>query len=109
MDGLSEFSWQNIKYNFYNTGELPEIVQRDSPILQLWESAKNSGLSPFSKITDLDEFPVADLSQGDIKLAALAEGVLNDVWRLFGQQDVIVFLINHQLKIIAERHNPDFR
>jgi hypothetical protein len=82
-------------------------VQRDSPILQLWESAKNSGLSPFSKITDLDEFPVADLSQGDIKLAALAEGVLNDVWRLFGQQDVIVFLINHQLKIIAERHNPD--
>lgn len=107
MDGLSEFSWQNIKYNFYNTGELPELVQRDSPILQLWESAKNSGLSPFSKITDLDEFPVADLSQGDIKLAALAEGVLNDVWRLFGQQDVIVFLINHQFKIIAERHNPD--
>ncbi len=22
MDGLSEFSWQNIKYNFYTTGML---------------------------------------------------------------------------------------
>jgi hypothetical protein len=42
-----------------------------------------------------------------MSIAALAEVVLNDIWQLFGQQDVSVFLINQQLKIIAERHNPD--
>lgn len=107
MDGLSEFSWQEIKYNFYTTGEIPDIVQRDSPILQAWESAKKSGLSPFSKITSLHEFPIAHLSAEDVNLATLAEVVLNDIWQLFGQQDVSVFLINQQLKIISERHNPD--
>lgn len=107
MDSLSEFSWQNIKYNFYTTGALPELVELDSPILQAWESAKKSGLSPFSKLTSLYDFPVDHLSCEDVKFAALAEVVLNDIWRLFGQQDVCVFLINHQLKIIAEKHNPD--
>ena len=107
MDGLSEFSWQEIKYNFYTTGEIPDIVQRNSPILQAWESAKKSGLSPFSKITSLHEFPIAHLSAEDVNLATLAEVVLNDIWQLFGQQDVSVFLINQQLKIISERHNPD--
>ncbi|ESK53451.1 hypothetical protein F990_03357 [Acinetobacter tjernbergiae DSM 14971 = CIP 107465] len=107
MDGLSEFSWQNIKYNFYKTGVLPEIVERDSPILQAWERSKKAGLSPFSKLTSLHDFPVDHLSCEDVKFAALAEVVLNDIWQLFGQQDVSVFLINQQLKIIAERHNPD--
>ena len=107
MDGLSEFSWQNIKYNFYTTGALPELVERDSPILQGWESAKQSGLSPFSKLTSLYDFPVDHLSKEDMKFAKLAEVVLNDIWQLFGQQDVSIFLINQQLKIIAERHNPD--
>ncbi|CAM4101637.1 Sigma-54 factor interaction domain-containing protein [Acinetobacter pragensis] len=107
MDGLSEFSWQNIKYNFYTTGVLPDIVKRDSPILQAWERSKKSGLSPFSKLTTLFDFPVDHLSREDVKFSALAEAVLNDIWQLFGQQDVSVFLINHQLKIIAERHNPD--
>lgn len=107
MDGLSEFSWQNIKYNFYTTGVLPEIVERDSPILQAWERSKKAGLSPFSKLTSLHDFPVDHLSCEDVRFAALAEVVLNDIWQLFGQQDVSVFLINQQLKIIAERHNPD--
>ena len=107
MDGLSEFSWQNIKYDFYTTGVLPEIVERDSPILQAWERSKKAGLSPFSKLTSLQDFPVDHLSCEDVKFAALAEVVLNDIWQLFGQQDVSVFLINQQLKIIAERHNPD--
>ena len=107
MDSLSEFSWQNIKYNFYTTGALPELVERDSPILQAWESAKKSGLSPFSKLTSLYDFPVDHLSKEDMKFAELAEVVLNDIWQLFGQQDVSVFLINQQLKIIAERHNPN--
>ena len=43
MDGLSEFSWQNIKCNFYTTGALPELVERDSPILQAWEVVSSSG------------------------------------------------------------------
>lgn len=107
MDGLSEFSWQNIKYNFYTTGMLPQIVERDSPILQAWERSKKAGLSPFSKLTSLHDFPVDHLSCEDVKFAALAEVVLNDILQLFGQQDVSVFLINQQLKIIAERHNPD--
>lgn len=47
MDSLSEFSWQNIKYNFYTTGALPELVERDSPILQAWESAKKIRLKSF--------------------------------------------------------------
>ena len=64
-------------------------------------------LSPFSKLTSLHDFPVDHLYYEDVKFAALAEVVLNDIWQLFGQQDVSVFLINQQLKIIAERHNPD--
>lgn len=68
---------------------------------------KKSGLSPFSKLTSLYDFPVDHLSKEDMKFAELAEVVLNDIWQLFGQQDVSVFLINQQLKIIAERHNPD--
>ncbi|TPT53251.1 sigma-54-dependent Fis family transcriptional regulator [Acinetobacter baumannii] len=107
MDDLSKISWKNIKYNFYHSGELPDVVQRDSPILQAWESAKKAGLSPFSQLTTLYEFQIDPLSGEDMKFAALAEGVLNDIWQLFGQQDVCVFLINHQLKIIAERHNPN--
>ena len=107
MDGLSEISWKNIKYNFYHSGELPEVVQRDSPILQAWESAKKAGLSPFSQLTTLYDFQIDPLSGEDMKFATLADGVLNDIWQLFGQQDVCVFLINHQLKIIAEKHNPD--
>lgn len=107
MDGLSEISWKNIKYNFYHSGELPEVVQRDSPILQAWESAKKAGLSPFSQLTTLYDFQIDPLSGEDLKFATLADGVLNDIWQLFGQQDVCVFLINHQLKIIAEKHNPD--
>ena len=107
MDGLSEISWKNIKYNFYHSGELPEVVQRDSPILQAWESAKKAGLSPFSQLTSLYDFQIDPLSGEDLKLAAMADVVLNDIWQLFGQQDVCVFLINHQLKIISERHNPD--
>lgn len=107
MDGLSEISWKNIKYNFYHSGELPEVVQRDSPILQAWESAKKAGLSPFSQLTTLYDFQIDPLTGEDLKFATLADGVLNDIWQLFGQQDVCVFLINHQLKIIAEKHNPD--
>jgi len=107
MNSLSEFSWQKIKYNFYSTGELPDNVKRDSPIFMAWDSAKKLGLSPFSKITALHDFPVDHLSMEDVKLAALAETVLNDIWQLFGQQDVSVFLINPQLKIIAERHRSD--
>lgn len=107
MDDLSKISWKNIKYNFYHSGELPDVVQRDSPILQAWESAKKAGLSPFSQLTTLYEFQIDPLSGEDMKFAALAEEVLNDIWQLFGQQDVCVFLINNQLKIIAERHNPN--
>ena len=84
-----------------------EVVQRDSPILQAWESAKKAGLSPFSQLTSLYDFQIDPLSGEDLKFATLADGVLNDIWQLFGQQDVCVFLINHQLKIIAEKHNPD--
>ena len=70
MDGLSEISWKNIKYNFYHSGELPEVVQRDSPILQAWESAKKAGLSPFSQHTTLYDFQIDPLSGEDMKFAA---------------------------------------
>lgn len=107
MDGLSEFSWQKIKYNFYNTGLLPEVLEQNSPILEAWERSRKSGLTPFAKLLSLHDFPIDHLSCEDVKLSELAEAVLNDIWQLFGQQDVSIFLINKQLKIIAERHNPD--
>ena len=105
MDGLSKFSWQDIKHNFYNTGELPESIEKNSPIIQAWEQSKQAGLSPFFKVTSLQGFPLDHLSLEDQNLAALTEVVLEDIWQLFGQQDVSVYLINNHSKIIAEKHN----
>lgn len=105
MDGLSKFSWQDIKHNFYNTGELPESIEKKSPIIQAWEQSKQAGLSPFFKVTSLQGFPLDGLSLEDQNLAALTEVVLEDIWQLFGQQDVSVYLINNHSKIIAEKHN----
>lgn len=105
MDGLSKFSWQDIKQNFYKTGELPASIEKSSPIIQAWEQSKQAGLSPFFKVTALHEFPLSYLSLEDQNLADLTETVLGDVWQLFGQQDVSVYLINNHSKIIAEKHN----
>lgn len=105
MDGLSKLSWQDIKQNFYMTGELPESIEKNSPIIQAWEQSKQAGLSPFFKVTSLNEFPLTCLSLEDKTLADLSETVLDDVWQLFGEQDVSVYLINNHSKIIAETHN----
>lgn len=105
MDGLSKFSWQDIKQNFYKTGKLPASIEKSSPIIQAWEQSKQAGLSPFFKVTALHEFPLSYLSLEDQNLADLTETVLGDVWQLFGQQDVSVYLINNHSKIIAEKHN----
>lgn len=107
MDGLSKFSWENIKHHFYNTGEFPHILEEHTPIVQAWEQSRQAGLSPDFKLTALKEFPLESLSFEDEWLARLAEPVLSDIWRLFGQQDVSVFLINSNSKIIAEKHNPN--
>ncbi|WP_343568421.1 sigma 54-interacting transcriptional regulator [Acinetobacter sp.] len=107
MDGLSKYSWETIKHNFYRTGELPDNLEKNSPIVQAWEEARQAGLSPDFKVMALKEFPVEPLSLEDHFLGKLAVPILNDIWQLFGQQEVFVFLINQDSKIIAEKHNPD--
>lgn len=37
MDGLSKYSWETIKHNFYRTGELPDNLEK---ILQLCKHGK---------------------------------------------------------------------
>lgn len=107
MDGLSKFAWQDIKHTFYHTGTLPESIEKNSPIIQAWQQSKQAGLSPFFKVTLLNDFPLTDLSNEDQHLAQFTQPVLDDIWQLFGQQDVSIFFINHDSKIIAEKHNPD--
>ncbi|MEO9300783.1 MULTISPECIES: sigma-54-dependent Fis family transcriptional regulator [Acinetobacter] len=107
MDGLSKFSWESIKHNFYSTGELPDVLEKNSPIVAAWEKSRQAGLSPYFKVTSLKEFPIEQLSLDDEFLAKLAEPILSDIWQLFGKQEVSVFLINQYSKIIAEKHNPD--
>lgn len=107
MDGLSKYSWETIKHNFYRTGELPDNLEKNSPIVQAWEKARQAGLRPDFKVMALKEFPVEQLSLEDQFLGKLAVPILNDIWQLFGQQEVFVFLINQDSKIIAEKHNPD--
>lgn len=105
MQGHTDYPWKDIKHHFFETGSLPNPVLADSPIIQGWQKSRQAGLSPLTKVSDLSDFPHAALTDSDQYLAELAQPILQDTWKIFGQQDISIFLINQQRKIIAEQHN----
>lgn len=105
MDDPSEINWRTIKHNFYQTGKVPSEIDRNLPLITAWQKSREAGLSPFSKLPPLNDVDLAELSIDDQWLALLAEPVLENIWQLFGKQDVIIFFINHLFKIILEKHD----
>lgn len=58
MQITSNRDWYQVKDYFYKTGKIPEHTELDPNILQMWQKAKDAGLSPFSKVSELLERPL---------------------------------------------------
>lgn len=102
MQITSNRDWYQVKDYFYKTGKIPEHTELDPNILQMWQKAKDAGLSPFSKVSELLEEP---LTSDDLFLAESIYPILKDIWELFKHQKICTFFINTSFKIIAEYQN----
>lgn len=99
--------WQALKQRFYLGNELPAELDHDSPLIQAWLLSKHAGLSPDTRVIALEHYPHANLNQKDLELAALAQQTLADIWQLFAQQHICVFIINRQYHVIAVKHQSE--
>lgn len=103
MQVTSSHDWYQIKNDFYATGTLPNATDIDPTIFQLWQTAKDAGLSPFSQISQ----PwVESLNSEDNHLAETIYPILENIWELFKHQKICTFFLNSSFKIIASYQNP---
>ncbi|MFT4021822.1 MAG: sigma 54-interacting transcriptional regulator, partial [Acinetobacter sp.] len=100
--------WYQVKNHFYHTGHLPTDIHLDPQLLQIWEKAKASGLSPDSPV----RLPVTEtLSQEEIELSRMITPLMKNIWELFKYQNICTFFMSTSFKIIAEKqeeteHSP---
>ncbi|EOY9136600.1 TPA: AAA family ATPase, partial [Acinetobacter baumannii] len=101
---LTNSAWKDIKQNFYKFGILPDSFDENTPFVRAWRLAKASGLDPNTKISALSKLGLERLNKSEKVLAEFITPVIHDIWKLFSQQDICVFFINENYKIIAEKH-----
>ncbi|MBJ8505741.1 sigma-54-dependent Fis family transcriptional regulator [Acinetobacter seifertii] len=102
---LTNNAWKDIKHNFYQDGTLPNSFDENFPFIQAWKIAKASGLDPDTKLSSLNNIDSHRLKKHEQMLAEFVFPVVQDIWKLFSQQDICVFFINENYKIIAEKHD----
>ncbi|OTG88764.1 sigma-54-dependent Fis family transcriptional regulator [Acinetobacter sp. ANC 3832] len=98
-------SWESIKYDFFESGIRPELELDQLPILDSWQKAKNAGLTPHNSIVNKQNFEIQSLSYDDQQLARLTQPYLEDIFNLYKQQNISVFLINNMGLIVKELHD----
>lgn len=106
MNKLTEVnSWERIKYDFFESGLRPELEINQLPILDSWQKSKNSGLTPYTSVVNKRCFEIKSLSYDDQQLAHLANPYLENIFNLYKQQNISVFLINNTGLIVKELHD----
>ncbi|OTG80330.1 sigma-54-dependent Fis family transcriptional regulator [Acinetobacter sp. ANC 4648] len=102
---IEQQSWESIKYDFFELGIRPEIEAYQIPILDSWQNSKNAGLTPYSSVVSQRNFEIKLLTCDDHQLAKLTQPYLEDIFNLYRQQDISVFLINNAGLIVKELHD----
>lgn len=102
---IEQASWKNIKYDFFESGIRPNITANQIPIFDSWQKAKDLGLTPYSSIIQSKDFVLEQINCDDQQFARMTKPYLEDIFKLFGQQNISVFLINNAGIIIQELHN----
>lgn len=102
---IQHTSWESIKYDFFESGVRPEIEAYQIPILDSWQKSKNSGLTPYNSVVNKLDFEIKSLTCNDQQLARLTKPYLDDIFNLYQQQNISVFLINNSGLIVKELHD----
>ena len=97
---IESLSWESIKYDFFESGIRPELELDQLPILDSWQKAKNAGLTPYNSIINKQNFEIQSLSYDDQQLARLTQPYLENIFNLYKQQSISVFLINNMGLIV---------
>lgn len=102
---IQQVSWESIKHEFFESGIRPEVETYQLPILDSWQKSKNAGLTPYNSVVKKHNFEITPLTCDDQKLAQLTSPYLEDIFNLYKQQDISIFLINNSGLIVKELHD----
>lgn len=102
---IQQVSWESIKHEFFESGIRPDVETYQLPILDSWQKSKNAGLTPYNSVVKKHNFEITPLTCDDQKLAQLTSPYLEDIFNLYKQQDISIFLINNSGLIVKELHD----
>lgn len=109
MNNVIELSaWESIKHQFFESGIRPDLDHHHMPILDSWQKSKDAGLTPYNSAVKNKNYSINELNDDDERFARMTRPYLEDIFNLYKQQNINVFLINNAGLIVQELHDDRF-